>query len=242
MTAVASFSTPNRVMRQAAQNAGLLQEGNDLSSEKYAEYTNRLNDVINSLMQTQGLKLWTQADLSITLVSGTNTYTLGPTASGGTVNMVKPLRVIQGYYLDSSDNRRPIYPLSWNEWLNLSQVTQTGQISQYFVDKQQLLLSVKFWLTPDATAATGTAHLLIQQQVTNFTGITDTLNFPIEWFNTLQWCLADEICTGQPQAIMDRCRQKADMYRTMLENWDVEDASVTFQPDSRGGQNASAFR
>lgn len=238
MTTVASFSTANRIITYAMKDAGLLQEGDTPSPEQYAEYTNRLNDIIN-WMQTQGLKLWTQEDLSITLTASTATYALGP---AGSFITTKPLRVLQGYYLDSNDIRRPIYPLSWNDWLTLSQVTQEGAITQYFVNKQRANLEVSFWLVPDSNAATGTAHLLIQKQIENFTGITDTMDFPQEWFMGLRWNLADDICTGQPQAIMDRCEKRANAYRDVLEDWDVEDASTSFQPDSRGGQNMSSFR
>lgn len=238
MTTAASFNTPDRVIRYAMEDAGLLADGDNPNGDQLAKYSNRLNDLIN-LWQTQGLKLWTQIDQSITLIASQATYTLAP---GGSVNMTKPLRALQGYYLDSTGaNRRPIYPLSWDEYLRLSTVTQTGQISQYFVDKKQTSISVKFWLVPDATAATGTAHLLLQQQITNFTGLTDTLNFPQEWFIALRWGLADDICSGQPQAIMDRCAAKAAAFRSALEDWDVEDASTSFAPDMNAGSSASSF-
>ena len=96
-------------------------------------------------------------------------------------------------------------------------------------------------MSPDATAATGTGHLIIQQQVTIFTNLTDTISFPEEWRMALRWGLADDICTGQPQATMDRCEKRAGTYRTMLEDWDVEDAATSFAPDQRIGQ-AGGFR
>ena len=72
--------------------------------------------------------------------------------------------------------------------------------------------------------------------------VNDQMNFPQEWFLALRWGFADEICTGQPQAIMDRCEKKATMYREALEDWDVEDTSTRFQPDTRMGYGASNFR
>jgi hypothetical protein len=37
--------------------------------------------------------------------------------------------------------------------------------------------------------------------------------------------------------------QKAEFYRAALENWDVEDAATTFQPDQRAGAyGVSQFR
>jgi len=213
------------------RNAGLLEELQDPTPEQFAENRDRLTDLVN-FQQTQGLKLFLWQDLPITLTAGISAYTLGP---GGSVIASKPIRALQGYFLDSSANRRPIYPLSWEEWMRLSQVTQQGPITQFFVDKQVSNLVVTFWLTPDATAALGTAHLLIEQQVTAPVFLTDAIAFPIEWFMYLSWGLADEICTGQPQAIMDRCRMKAETLRNALEGWDTEDASTSFAPDTTRG-------
>ena len=238
MTTAASFGTPDRCIRYALADAGLLQEGDDPTSEQFANCTNRLNDIIN-LCQATGLKLWTQNDQSVTLVASQATYTLKPS---GSVNITKPMRVLQAFFLDSSNNRRPLVVLSRDEYTRLSKVTQTGEINSYFVDKLATQLSVIFWLTPDATAATGTAHLILQSQITNFTGITDELNFPQEWFMYLRWALADDICTGQPQAIMDRCAMKAGIYKAILEDWDVEDASTSFAPDSRMNQGQGSFK
>lgn len=238
MTTAASFSTVDRLICEAMEDAGRLQHGDTPDSEMFAKYLNRFNDLVN-FWTTQGLKLWSQSDLSVPLVAGTRDYTIGP---GGSVNMTKPLRVLQGYYLDSSANRRPIYPLSWDEWLRLSTTTQQGQITQYFVNKRVATLNVSFWLVPDTTAATGTAHLLIQQQIARPISITETLDFPQETFIALRWMLADDIASGQPQAIMDRCKEKATVYRTTLENWDVEDAATSFSPDQRSGVYNSQFR
>jgi len=231
-------NVPLTIISDAYFDAGLTQEGQSPNSEQIVVGMRKLTDVIN-LWQTQGLKLWLQEDLEITLVAGQGTYTLGP---AGSVVMVKPMRVIEAYYKDVNQIRRPLVPLSWNDYVRLSQVHQQGQMNSYFVDKQQTQLSVFFWLIPDATAAAGTGHLLIQRQVTNFVNVLETMNFPIEWRIALRWGLADELATGQPQAIMDRCQQRAQAYRTMLEDWDVEDAPTRFTPDSRNQYVTGGFR
>lgn len=237
MTAPAD-NTPIAIIQDAYFDAGLLQEGDSLNGEQIASGMRKLTDIVN-LWQTQGLKLWLNVDTTITLVDGTGTYTLGPL---GTVAMTKPPRVVDAYYSDSNGIRRPLIPMAWADWNRLSQINQTGPINSYFVDKQQTLLSVSFWLIPDAVAATGTAHLQLQTQVTNFISVTETMNFPIEWRIALRWGLADEICTGQPQAIMDRCQQRAQSYREMLENWDVEDAPTRFTPDQQVQFYSGGFR
>lgn len=236
MTAPATFQTVGRLIRLAYKDAGLVQDGDDPSSEQFADGLLRLTDIVN-LLQTQGLKLWLQEDRSISLASGVSIYTLGP---GGSTAMVKPLRVIQAYYRDLNGTRRPLQPLSREEFTRLSQVTQTGQLNSYFVDKQQYQLAVSFWPVPDAIAATGTAHLILQDQVTSPVSLTNDVGFPIEWYMALRWGLADELSTGQPASIMQRCAQKAGMYLQVLQDWDVEDTSVTFIPDARG-LGASSF-
>ena len=233
-----SDNTPISIINDAYQDAGLIQQGDSVDPEQLVSGMRRLTGMIN-LAQTQGLKLWLNVDTEVTLVSGQGTYTFSPT---GDVVMAKPLRVIQAYYKDSTGIRRPLVVLSWDDYIRLSQVNQTGAINSYFVNKKQTELSVFFWLIPDATAATGTAHLLLQTQVTNFTNVTEEMNFPIEWRLYLEWGLADEICTGQPQAIMDRCEARANAHRIALENWDVEDAPTRVTPDQRSFAGYGRFR
>ena len=233
-----SDNTPLSIIADGYFDAGIIQEGDSPDSEQIVSGMRRLTDIIN-FEQIQGLKLWLNSDQSVTLTAGTGTYTFGP---AGTNVMAKPTRVIDAWYTDSEDVRRPLVPLAWEEYARLSQVTQTGAINSYFVDKQATLLSVFFWLIPDATAATGTAHLLLQTQVTGFTSVTETMNFPAEWRAFLHWALADELATGQPQAIMDRCQQRAERYRAFLEDWDVEDAPTRFQPDQRSQYYSGKFK
>ena len=238
MTSPVTFQTAQRIIRMAHKDAGLIQDGDEPHGEQYADALMRLNDMIN-LWQTQGLKLFLQEDKEVPLTAGKATYTLSPT---GDVQMVKPLRVLQAYYLDVNQTRRPLIPLSWEEHTRLSQVTQLGQINSYFVNKQAAELIVKFWLVPDATAATGTVHLILETQAPNMVSLTDNVGFPIEWAMALRWGLADELATGQPMSIMQRCEAKAMMYREALEAWDVEDASTTFTPDQRVLYSHSSFR
>jgi len=243
MTTPAS-NTPYGVINDAMRDAGLLQLGDTPTPEHLAENLRRLRDLIN-LWQIQGLKLWTLADTAVPLTAGTNQYTFFP---GGSVDMTKPLRVLQGYYLFTATNvRRSITPISWQEYLTLGQsgtlAANRGPISQYFVEKLADRIRVTFWLCPDTTeAANGQAHVLLQTQITNPTELDETLQFPEEWRMALRWGLADDICTGQPEAIMARCAQRATTYRTALEDWDVEDTTISFQPDQRAGHMTGRFR
>lgn len=227
MTAPASFNTAYRAIEYAMQDAGLLEEGTEPTSGQIAKNLNKLNDLIN-LWQTQGLKLFLLEDLAVTLTASLALYTFG--AAGSTV-MAKPHRVEDAYLEDADGNRVPLNPLSWEGYLRLGNATTEGTPNSYFVDKQASLLRVKLWSVPDTSAAAlYTLHVLVRKQVTNFVSLTDQSAFPQEWFIALRWGLADEISTGQPQAICDRCEKRAVAYRTALEDWDVEDAATFFTP------------
>ena len=236
MTTPINFNSAYRCITMARQNAGKLQEGQEPSSETLATDMNRLSDMI-SLWQTQGLKLWTTLDLPVTFVANQPTY------NGVALGTTRNLRVISAYQVDSTGNRTPLQNLSWDEYTRLSNTTQAGTPNSYFVDKQPTQLNVSFWLTPDTLAAsTYTGHLVVQQQITTAVGLLDTLDFPQEWFIALQWGLAAEICTGQPDSIVQRCEGKAHEYRMMLENWDYEDSPTMFTPDQRSSYNTGNFR
>ena len=226
------FNTSARIIRFAMENAGLLASGDDPSPEQFAKYTNRLNDLIN-LWQTRGIKLWLNSLLPVTLVAGTGTYTLDG----------QPKRVLEAYYKDDSTPpiMRPLNPLSWNTYNNLASQEQQGSVNSYFVDKQQGATVLHLWQVPDLVAATGTVQCLVQNKVTNIITLTDNMNFPNEWYMALHWGLAAEICTGQPEQIVQRCERRSMEYLTALEDWDVEDAPVTFQPNMTQ-RRQSSFR
>lgn len=239
MTFPALFATSARIIQFAYEDAGKVSQGVTPNSEQIARGMERLNDIINYL-QTEGLKLWTLSDQEVNLVASQRYYTFLP---GGDVDITKPLRALQGYILDTDDNRRPIYPSSWQEWLTLGNPLQEGAITNFFVDKQYNQLRVGFWLVPDATEAANTAHILLQTQITNFEELTETLMFPQEWFLALRWLLAADLATGQPDSIVMRCERNAERYKNQLTNWDVEDAPTQFQIDPRlGYYNQGGFR
>lgn len=237
MTTPANRNTAERVVVTALRNAKLLQPGDTPTPDQYVDNFQRLNDMA-LLWQTTGLKLWLDEDITVPLVAGQADYIFSPT---GDVVMTKPMRVVQAYYSDVNGIRRPLIPLGLADWVRLSQINQSGQVNSYYVDKQATFMKVWFWLQPDTQAATGTAHLVWQVQMPTLTSLTDQMVFPQEWFMALAWGLAAEICIGQPDKIVTMCSMKAAETKSILEDWDVEDAPTIFAPDTRW-QGGSAFR
>lgn len=232
MSSPAEFYTPERIIRNAMEDAGLLEEGTDPNSDQFSKYSDKLNDIINMTMARPGMKLWTLLDQPVTLTTGKATYTLMP---GGDISLPRPGKIETAYFVDQFGSRRQLDPMSWEDWVRLGNVTTLGSITQYLVDKQSDRFNVSFWQTPDANAALGKPHLLIRQQIVNFTGISDTMLFPQEWFMYLRWALADDISVGQPITIQQTCATKCEFYYKILSDWDVEDGPVRLEVDSRCG-------
>jgi len=232
-----------QIITLAMRNADYLDKLQDPSSDDLAEYLPRLNALIN-FEQTQGLKLWLEQDVSFTAILGQNCYQFGynttNTVAGTFFNVPKPLSVKEAFWQDANGNRRPLIPMSRNDWDTLGTVVQQGAVNSYYADKQDNFMNVWIWLTPDAYTATvgsqsglSQVHVIFRVQVNNFFTLTDQMNFPVEWFMFLQWSLAQEIGTGQPDPILEKIDKMTTMYRTALEDFDYEDASTVFQPDSR---------
>lgn len=230
------------IICDAMVDAGFLQEGDRPNSEQLAVNMRRLQDVIN-LYQTQGLKLFFQEEITVPLVVGQTQYVLGPNV-GSAVVMPKPPRILSGYIVMSPSNvRRPLVIISRDEWDRLSQIVDNnGTINSFFVDKQAYQTNLNLWPPPDSIEVLNTAIFLTQVQATNPILLTDQTSFPQEWRIALRWGLADDISTGQPQSIMQRCALKAQAYRDALENWDVEDVPTFFAVDSRFYQQSGRFK
>lgn len=226
-------NTAYGIINDAMHAVGKLGEGDNPNSQQLADNMRRLNDIIN-LWQTQGLKLFLQEEVQVPLVVGQTLYTLGP-APGSSVVMPRPPRILQAYVLQlPSEIRRPLVILSRDEWIRLSQtVGNNGTINSFMVDKQAAVTNLNLWPPPNATEVANQAWFLTQVQAFNPIFLTDNVQFPQEWRIALMWGLADEISTGQPQAIMDRAQQRAKIYREALEDWDVEDAPTEWNMDTR---------
>lgn len=240
-----AINTPYAIIADALQDAGLISQADTPSGEQLASCMRKLRDVI-TFFQTKGLKLWANEDITVPLTAAQADYTFKP---NGDVDMEKPLRVLEAYYLTTATNvRRPLTALSLRDYWTLGQAGELsanqGVVTQYLVEKLADELKVTFWLCPDSNEATnGEVHLLMQTEITNPSSLTETMALPKEWRMPLRWGLADEISTGQPQAIVERCAQKALFYRTMLEEWDVEDTSTRFTPDTtQGYRPGGSFR
>jgi len=241
MTAIAqlNLNTPDAIIRGGLFEAQLLEPGSSPTSEQLARGMEVLNQIVQ-FHATQGMKLFLWQDLTGPLVAGQASYTI--TANMGNFN-TNPLQAREVYYLQPSGAQYPLTPFSWNEWSMLSERSQQGVPVNYFLDKQSTAFNFWPWPIPDANGAQGVIHTVVRVRPQQMVQLTEQTIFPPEWAIFLRWAVADEMCTGQPQGIITRCREKMEYYRTALEGFDVEDqASTQFQVSPQMGYGRSRFR
>ena len=153
--------------------AGQTPTGSDISDGAMA-----LNTWI-AFLRSKGMPLWTRAEYSFSLTNNVSTYQIG---LGKTLNTAYPLKLLQAFRLDSSTTKTPIdivprfnynlYPLGSN-------ATPIQLTYQPFINYGE----IKVWPTPDTTAAANTTiYIDYQAPFEYFTGGTQTMGFPEEWY------------------------------------------------------------
>ena len=230
--------TATAIITKAYRSAQKLPRGSSLSADQLSDGLDILNDLMN-LWQTQGLKLFLETETVIPLVAGQQMYSLMP---GGDVSIARPLEIKEAAYWDQYSNNRPLIKFSRQEWTNLSNRTAQGSVNQYFYEVLYDRMNVFLWNIPDTTAAAGTVHAVLRNQATQVSEDDNDVFFPPEWAIALRWGVADELTSGMPEPVQQRCQARAQAYREALEDWDVETAETYFQPDPRTYAGRRSFR
>ena len=195
-----------------------------------------LNLMVKQWM-TEGIKLWTVTDYTLTLVASQTSYIIGP--SGPDLVADKPLRLIQGLlrnisvtsYIDT-----PLQILSKQEYTTLGSKFSTGIANSVYLNPGLTSATVKFFLTPDTSTATNyQAILTCQRPIYDISLSSDVPDFPNEWMQALVWGLADQLSLefGLPINHRQEVMLRAEKYKDQLTSWDIENESTFFQPDAR---------
>ena len=104
----------------------------------------------------RGLHYWEVGNNSITLVSGQTTYTMYRSTTDGTSDATAVYGVddiLEAVYRNSSSTDFPLTKINRSAYQGLSNKTQTGTPTQYFVQRFIDKVTITLYLTPGATEA-----------------------------------------------------------------------------------------
>jgi len=161
------------LITDALQDAGILADSEvpDASmGQKAFRLLNRMLDADS----TEDLMIYNIVDEVFPLIDGLQTYTMGP---GGNWNTSRPIDITDVYMRDTNGNDLPVYMLNAEEYSQIlsKPITATIALSCWY-NSSYPLSEITFWPVPRATSYR--AVIWSWKQLTNFSGITDTVSMP----------------------------------------------------------------
>jgi len=235
--------TRDQIILSALRKCGAVEPADTASTIDPNIVTNcaqALNLMVKQWM-TEGIKLWTVGELSFPLVVNQTSYTIGP--SGQNVTSSRPLRLLQAWLRNTAVTPYidiPLMIISRQDYNVLGSKFSTGIANSIWLNPGQTTSTVKMFLTPDSTVATNyTVYMVVQFPIDDLNAASDIPEFPNEWMQALVWGLADQLSLeyGLPVNQRQEILMKAEKYRELLVDWDVENESVYFTPDMRAQNN-----
>jgi hypothetical protein len=163
----------------------------------------------------RGLNQWTIKQTTVTMVQGTNSYTLD-------VDTIDVLNAV--LRRDSTDYG--IARLSRDEYLNIPTKSTESRVSQFFVDRQ-ITPSLKVWPTPDNSTDQVIFDRLVRMDDAD--SPTNTMEMPFRFYPALAAGLAYYIALKKAPNRIQMLKQlyEEEMERAMIEDRDKASISIT---------------
>lgn len=206
MSAIPPLVTGQSLCTSSLVKAGIVAAGETAAAEQIASAFEMLNDMIDG-WGNQRLTIFTTERHLYPLISGTQTYTIGP---GGTFNQARPLWIPYAGIVTQVTNPYPLEtPLAvWTvqDWAGISTKTNiTSPIPQgLYYDKAFSaphggLGNISFWPTFQGGSVTQVA-LYTPTALTGFADLVTSYGFPPGYVKALKYNLAVELAIdwGRP--------------------------------------------
>ena len=192
--------TAQQLIDKALSKIGVLGEGETASGNQYADAQTELNLMMHT-WSMEGPNLWTVADGSITLVSGTQSYTLSP----------RPRSVMNVRFSIDSVEQYPMSEFDRQDWDRFPMKTSTGNPLRYVVDRQRASTIVKVWPIPSFSSGTYTCPYSYERVWEDVSQPAQDIDVPQEWLETVAVSLGARLCDDYSLSgpIPDRVRDRA---------------------------------
>lgn len=144
--------------------------------------------VLNMMIKSWSLEgfLWLRQFITVTLVAGQNSYTIGP---DGTPSVDRPVHIFNANRKSATGNEIPMISLTRTDWMVVPNKTTQGVPVQFYYDPQTVNGTLYVWPTPP----TGTTDTIILDADRQLDIMSDNLNefdFPPQWVEAIVYSLA----------------------------------------------------
>lgn len=216
--------TRDEISAASLRLLGVTGQANSPTAADLTNCAQALNMIIKRC-QTKGLPLWTYGTITVPLVVGTASYTIGPS---GVVVTDRPLRVAHAILRNSDNIDTELLQISRHEYQQIANKTVEAQPNQFYFDPQMTNAVLYLYPTPDD--ASDTVRLTVHKQMDDVTTGAQIPSFPNEWFGYLKFALAAEVGPEYEadMKLVSYFEAKAEKYLEDLANWSQEEAPVFF--------------
>lgn len=195
--------TAGEAIKKALLLIGAVDRFAEPSENEYSDGLVSLNQLLRRL-GIDRLGIHKAATVTHTLTPSTGSYTIG---AAGTIATARPHKVLTAYVtLDGQDYE--LDELTRSEYLAICDKDQTGTPEWFFYDPTYASGTLYIYPYPDAALV---LSLSLQQPLTEYTSITETMALPIEYISHIPWALAIDIApeygTEAPQSVMMRAQE-----------------------------------
>jgi len=222
------------LIKSSLRLINVYRSGESIANAEIVDASESLNLILKDWMK-DGLHLWLRSEITITLVAGQNSYTIGPS---GDNTSARPLRLTEVFIRDGTVDT-PLDMLSKQEYVELGDKSTQGTPNSVYFEPTLTTATLYVYVAPDSNAAANkTIHLWVERMVSDMTSGTDDFELSPEWYRALKWNLALELApeygiADNKPALMKQVEVYADKYHNEIRDWDRENVSTFFAPSDR---------
>ena len=225
--------TRDDIIKGALRKIGVVAQGETPTSDQITEASFALNLMVKA-WEADGMPLWALRTTAIPLTAGVNTYNIGITK---TVNIDKPLKVIQAWIRDTTSNvDTPMRILTKQEYSILGNKTTPGKPIQIYYEPLSDYGVLHVFPTPASIdASNNQIYITYQRPYEDFNIATDTPDFPQEWYDAVVYGLAVRLAPEYGLPIDQRrvLSQEAMDIKLIAMSFGTEEGSLYLQAENR---------
>ena len=180
------------------------------SDSTTADNTNALGN-LNNMIESWGYLNHYIVRESLSLTIDKAEYTIG---SGGSLNTVRPVAILDAFLRDSDDHDWPLGIISDRKYNSISAKSAKGMPSCLYFLPEYPLAKIIFNCEPDKVY---TLHLSSQKNFTEFEALETSVNLPPEFIETLVYNLAITLAEDKGISVKDTVLATAQQLKNNIE-------------------------
>ncbi len=212
--------TAQTLINSALRAIGVLAKGETPSSDDSADALKALQFMLENWSATP-IRLWFVTNENFAFAASPSTI-----GDGGTLNTVRPERILTAYLRDSHGTDVPLEIIEYAKWARISLKSLTGVPGYLFYAPEYPL--GKIYLYPTGT---GTLYIDSLKPLTDPTLVTSTVSFPPEYNAAIKWNLAVNLAPEYGKTVSEVIVALALSSLKALENKNFNDRITQASPE-----------